>query len=88
MILLKKKKNKTIFTAVIEEDFINKDCLDENLSQIDGHLSFLGKSFNQYKILTNKQSIEEILIQRAVRPAIQILYDKDCLIIFSMKIRF
>ena len=34
------------------------------------------KDYNEFKKLYNKQSVEEILIQRAVRTTIQILYDK------------
>ena len=34
------------------------------------------KDCNEFKLNYNKQSVEEILIQRAVKPTIQILYDK------------
>ena len=44
--------------------------------KIDGHLSKLEKDFNEFKKEYNKQSVEEILIQRAVKTTIQILYDK------------
>ena len=44
--------------------------------KIDGHLSKLEKDFNEFKKQYNKQSVEEILIQRAVKRTIQILYDK------------
>ena len=44
--------------------------------KIDGHLSKLGKDFNEFKLQYNKQSVEDILIQRAVKKTIQILYDK------------
>ena len=44
--------------------------------KIDGHLSKLEKDFNEFKIQYNKQSVENILIQRAVKTTIQILYDK------------
>ena len=43
---------------------------------INGHLSKLEKDFNEFKEQYNKQSVEEILIQRAVKTTIQILYDK------------
>ena len=43
--------------------------------KIDGHLSKLEKDFNEFKLQYNKQ-IVEILIQRAVKTTIQILYDK------------
>ena len=43
---------------------------------INGHLSKLEKDYNEFKIQYNKQNVEEILIQRAVKTTIQILYDK------------
>ena len=36
----------------------------------------LEKDFNEFKLQYNKQKVEDILIQRAVKTAIQILYDK------------
>ena len=42
----------------------------------DSHLTKLEKDFNKFKLQYNKQSVEEILIQRAVKITIQILYDK------------
>ena len=39
-------------------------------------MSKLEKNFNEFKLQYNKQSVEEILIQRAVKTTIQILYDK------------
>ena len=44
--------------------------------KIDGHLSKLEKDNNEFKLQYNKQNIEDILIQRAVKTTIQILYDK------------
>ena len=44
--------------------------------KIDGHLSKLEKDYNEFKLQYNKQNVEEILIQRAVKTTIQILYDK------------
>ena len=44
--------------------------------KINGHLSKLEKDFNEFKLQYNKQSVEEILIQRAVKTTIQILYDR------------
>ena len=34
------------------------------------------KSYKKFKLEYNKQSVEEVLIQRAVRTTIQIFYDK------------
>ena len=44
--------------------------------KIDGHLSELEKDYNEFKLQNNKQSVEDILVQRAVKPTIQILYDR------------
>ena len=44
--------------------------------KIDGHLSKLEKDCNEFKLQYNKQNVEEILVQRAVKTTIQILYDR------------
>ena len=72
----KDEKITTNFEPVDNEDVINKGYLDEKLLNINGHSSKLEKDYNEFKLLYNKQSIEEILIQRAVKTTIQILYDK------------
>ena len=58
------------------EDVINKGYSDSKLLKIDGHLSKLKKDYNEFKLQYNKQNVEDILIQRAVKTTIQILYDK------------
>ena len=73
------KKNQNIttdFEPVYNEDVINKAYLDEKLLKIDGHLSKLEKNYNEFKLQYNKQNIEDVLIQRAVKTTIQISYDK------------
>ena len=70
------EKITTNFEPVDNEDVINKGYLDSKLLKIDGHLSKLEKDFNEFKLQYNKQSVEEILIQRAVETTIQVLYDK------------
>ena len=72
----KDEKITTNFEPVNNEDVINKDYLDEKLLNINGHLSNLEKDYNDYNLQYNKQSVEDILIQRAVKTTIQILYDK------------
>ena len=72
----KDEKLTTNFEPVDNEDIINKGFLDKKLLKIDGHLSKLEKDFNEFKLLFNKQSVEDILIQRAVKTTIQRLYDK------------
>ena len=67
-------------TANIEpfdnEDVINKTYLDEKLPKTQGQISCFEKSYNEFKLQNNKQFVEEILIQTAVKTTIQILYDK------------
>ena len=72
----KDEKITTNFEAVNDEDVINKSFLGEKLKKIDGHISYLEKDYNEFKKQYNKQSVEEILVQRAVKTTIQILYDK------------
>ena len=72
----KDEKITTNFKPVDNEDVINKAYLDEKLLKLDGRLSKLEKDYNEFKQKYNKQSVEEILIQRAVKTTIQILYDK------------
>ena len=70
------EKITTIFEPVDNEDVINKAYLDEKLKKIDGHVSYIEKDYNEFKKQNDKQSVEEILIQRAVKTTTQILYDK------------
>ena len=72
----KDEKLITNFKPVDDLDVINKAYLDEKLLKIDGHLSKLEKDFNEFKLQYNKQNVEDILIQRAVKTTIQILYDR------------
>ena len=72
----KDEKITTNFDPVDNEDVINKAYLDSKLMKIDGHLSKLEKDYNEFKLQYNKQSVEDILIQRAVETTIQILYDR------------
>ena len=70
------EKITTNFEAINNEDVINKAHLDEKLLKINEHLSKLKKDYNEFKLQYNKQSVDDILIQRAVKTTIQILYDK------------
>ena len=70
------EKITTNFEPVNNEDVINKSFLDDKLLKINGHLSKIGKDYNEFKKQYNKQSVEEILVQRAVKTTIQMLYDK------------
>ena len=71
----KDEKITTNFEAVDDEDVINKAYLDEELKKIDGHISYMKKYYNEIKLQYNKQSVEDTLIQRAVKTTMQALYD-------------
>ena len=72
----KGEKLTTNFEPVEDSDVINKLYLDSKLLKIDGHLSELEKDYNEFILQYNKQNVEDILIQRAVKTTIQILYDR------------
>ena len=72
----KDEKLTTNFDAVDNSDVINKGFLDEKLLKINGHLSKLEKDYNEFIKQYDKQAVEDILIQRAVKTTIQILYHK------------
>ena len=77
MVLIKKdEKTTTDFEAVDDKDVINKAYLDSKLLRIDGHLSKLENDYNDFRLQYDKQNVEDILIQKAVKTTIQILYDK------------
>ena len=79
----KDEKIKTNFEPIDNSDVVNKGYLDSKLLKIDGHLSKLEKDFKEVKIQYNKQNVEEILIQRAVKTTIQILHDKGLFDIYA-----
>ena len=79
----KDEKLTTNFEAVDNEDVLNKGYLDSNFLKKDGRLSKLEKDYNEYKLQYNKQNVEDILIQRAVKTTIQILYDKGLFDIYA-----
>ena len=72
----KDEKITTNFEPTDNSDVINKAYLDEKFKKIDGHIAYIEKDYNEFKKQYNKQSVEEILIQRAVKTTIQLLYDK------------
>ena len=52
---------------------MNEAYLDEKLKKIDGKIPYVEKDYNDFKIKYNKQSAEEVLVQRAVKTTIQSL---------------
>ena len=72
----KDEKITTDFEAVDDKDVINKAYLDKKLKKTDGHISYIEKGYNEFKLQYNKQFVEDILIQKVVKTTLQILYDK------------
>ena len=72
----KDEKITTSFERIDNENVINKAYLDEKLKKIDGNISYFEKNYNEFKKQYNKQSVENVLIQRAVKTTIHLLYDK------------
>ena len=72
----KDEKLTSDFEAVDDKYVINKSYLDDKLKKIDGHIAYIEKEYNEFKSQYNKQNVEEILVQRAVKTTTQILYDK------------
>ena len=58
------------FEPVNDQGVINKSDLDEKLKKTAGHISFIENDYNQFKLQYNKQSVEELLVQRAVETTI------------------
>ena len=72
----KDEKLTTNFEAVDNEDVINKGYLVPKIMKVDDHLSKLEKGYNEFKLQNNKQPVEDVLIQRAVKTTMQRLYVK------------
>ena len=82
MILKKDEKITTNFETVNEKDALHRSYLDKKVLKIDGHISLLEKKHNEVEILSDKQPIEEVLIERAAKTTIQKLYDKGLFVGF------
>ena len=54
---------------------INKIYLDEKLKKLDGRISYFEKYYNEDKLQYNKQSVEDMVNQRAVKTTIQTIND-------------
>ena len=66
----------TNFEPTDDSDVIFKRFSDKKLSRIESQISCFGKDYNEFKSQHNRQSMEEFLIQKAVKTTIQLLYDK------------
>ena len=83
----KDEKLTTNFEVADDNDVINKTYLDEKLKKIDGHIPYIEKDYNEFKLQYNKQSVEDILIQRFVKTTIQMFYDKELIKNFKKLIK-
>ena len=72
----KGEKITTKFKAVDDEGVKNKSFLAEKLIERNAHLSLLENDYKEFKIPYNNQSVEKVLIQRAVKTTLQIVYDE------------
>ena len=76
-------KKATNFEPSDDEDLVNKGYLNTKVSKIVCHLSNRKKNNNEIKVLSNKQSQEEVLIEQAVKTTTQIVYDKELFDIYD-----
>ena len=71
----KDEKITTNFEPTDDSDVTYKRFSDKNLSKIESQISCFGKDYNEFKSQNNRHSMEENLIQIAVKTTIQLLYD-------------
>ena len=72
----KDEKKTTNFEPTADLHVINKAYLDQKLKKRDGHNSYFEINYNDFILQYNKQSVEEVFAQTAVKTTTQILYDK------------
>ena len=72
----KNEKITTIFEPIDDSDLINKAYPDEKQRKVYCHFLLLEKDYNGVKLQYKKQSVEEFIIQRAMKTTMQTLYDK------------
>ena len=70
----KDEKLTTNFEPTDDSDVLRKSYLD--VKKVDGRISFIEKDYNEIKSQYNKQSVDEILLQRTVKTTTHILYDR------------
>ena len=71
----KDEKLTTKFEPSDDSDVIRRTYLDTKLSK-KSHVSYIEKDYKEFKLKSNKQSVEEVLIRRAVKTTTKKLYDK------------
>ena len=65
------EKITTKFGPCNDGDVVSKPYLDTKISKKESHSSFIDKEYNEYKLLGNKESVEEILIQKTKKTDVQ-----------------
>ena len=73
---IKDEKVTTNFEATNPGAGINERCFETKIAELNIHNSFREKTFHEYVSHNSKLSIEEVLIERAVKAAVQLPYDK------------
>ena len=68
------RKLTTKFKPSKDEDVANKAYLNSEVSKVQNHRTYIEKDYNELKLRNDKQS-EEILVEKAVKPIFQTLYD-------------
>ena len=75
-VFYKKDENiNTNFEGSDDEDVLNEAYPDKNLSKREHQITYLEKKIMEFKQLSNKQSVQDVLNQRTVKTTIQTLYD-------------
>ena len=55
---------------------VNKTNVDKKRFKLDDHTSYKEKTYNEMKLLSSKQSEEELLVESAVKSTIQELHGR------------
>ena len=72
----KDEKKSTNVEPSNDEDGSSKAYLDENLSELGSQVFYLKEDYNEFILHNNNQSVEENLIETAVKTTMQTFYDK------------
>ena len=84
----KDEKVTTKFEATNPEDVKNKGFFHKKSSKIKSHNPCIVNDYNEFKLHYNKQSVEEISIQRAEKTNEKVLFDKCLFDAFPLLIKF
>ena len=71
-----------------DSDVVNKNYVDEKLKKMNGHISYIEKGYNEFKLQYNKQNVEDISILELQKQRYKHFVIRVYLINFKMLIRF